>query len=228
MGRSCSLLILTGFASVFVVVACSSNDYPSLPPNPPVEMADAASGPGQTVPPSTTLSYVLEVDGEVPIAPGTLVGYALTASALKSYQLRWTGDAKVAGTGFSHFYGAVYTTGHFISDKPGGCPSAAPCKLETGDEVSAPIPLKSGGERIEWSTNASTGWDGFIFTVDVEPIYFDVYADGMSRPGLVEFRDPEGMVEMPTVSPFGMSSQVVAHAESGAESSAPIPDSSTE
>jgi hypothetical protein len=74
----------------------------------------------------------------------------------------------------------------------------------------------SGGEWIEWSTNASVGWDGFGFAVDTEPVYFDVYADAEKRPGLVQFPEyPSGTPTSPAASPFGMSSEGTGSSDAG-------------
>jgi hypothetical protein len=154
--------------------------------------------------PSSSTGYVVKVGGTVGVSPGVQVGYALTASALKTYQLRWTGNAKVQADGFQEFYGSLWTTGTFTSLTP-GCVDQA-CPLESGDFVSS-IQTVSGGQRIDWDTFASTGWDGFSFTTDTEPIYLDVYIDGKRYPQLFYFPEtPNGSPASPAASPFGISS----------------------
>jgi hypothetical protein len=184
-------------------VACSSG--PALPP----ELGDTPGvdsgtfSPIDTIPTSST-SYELRVGATVPVSPGVRVGYALTAPQAMAYQFRWTGDAAVTGDGYQNFYGSIWTTGHFTSLTP-GCTNQA-CPLEAGDYVSA-ITQVDGGERIDWDTDASTGWDGFSFTTDTEPVYFDVLIDGSRHPELFVYPDrTTGQPATPAVSPFGMSS----------------------
>ncbi len=191
--------------SVITLVACGACTS-SYIPSPPINGGGHENGAGnEGVPPSTTTTYAVLVGGTVPIAPGTQAGYALTsASALKTYQLRWTGDAAVAGDGYKEFYGSAWRTGHFTFLTP-GCVNSA-CPLESGDVVSG-VETVTGGERIDWDTFASDGWDGFGFTTDTEPVYFDVYIDGNRLPQLVSF--PVGSnaaPSSPASSPFGVTS----------------------
>jgi hypothetical protein len=200
---------------VAVVIACSSQ--PSAPPTLAGNGGggdDATTGDdgGNTgidasaIPAGLSPSLVL-VGGKVPVAPGTKVGYALTAIAPMSYQFRWTGDASVAGDGFQHFYGTIWTTGHFTSLTP-GCDDMA-CPLETGDVVSSVMHVQ-GGEAITWSTNASDGWDGFSFVTDTEPVVYQVNVDGQSHQDLFLFPEyPTGTPTSPTADPFALSSMAL-------------------
>jgi hypothetical protein len=167
------------------------------------------TGAGSTAAiPTGATPYVTLVGGTVPVAPGTQVGYALTAVGPKSYQFRWTGQAKVAGDGYHEFYGSVWTTGTFTSLIP-GCANDV-CNLETGDFVSTAADVP-GGQRIDWDTFASSGWDGFAFTTDTEPLYFDVYIDGERHPELFAFPQyPTGADSSPAASPFAISSESAA------------------
>jgi len=189
---------------VLYVTACGSG--PSLPPALGNMDAPEAGQPAmaEAMPGAATMVYLLKVGGAVPVAPGTQVGYALTAQQPMSYMFRWTGDARVGGIGYSNFYGSVWTTGHFTSLTP-GCTNQA-CPLESGDYVSG-INVISGGERIDWNTNASTGWDGFSFATDAEPLYFDVFVDDNRQPNLFVFSQaPGGQPGSPAASPFGIKS----------------------
>jgi hypothetical protein len=209
MSRRLALLTLTALASASVAACTGTPDYPPLPPDPPREVTDAGTEPGVSVPPSSTISYELVVGGTVPISPGEKVGYSLTATAPKTYQLRWTGDQRTGEMGYSHFYGAVWTTGRFTAFARGEDGTPCACALEKGDQVDAPVAAPGGGERINWSTVATIGWDGFTFSVDTEPIYFDVFADNARRPTITEFPAfPGGAPTSPETSPFGMSSGV--------------------
>lgn len=156
------------------------------------------------MPPSTTTSYGTLVGGTVPIAPGTQAGYALMAPSPMNYQFSWTGDGYASGQ-FREFYGSVWTSGHFTSVTP-GCLGEA-CPLEAGDFVSEAYSVP-GGERIDWDTFALDGWDGFSFTTDTEPLYFDVFVDVSPRPDLFFFPSApnSGSVLSPAATPFGMRS----------------------
>ncbi len=169
-----------------VVAACgsSSSHPPGFGDSVVGGTQDDGGRPNGEVPPSSTISYEVKVGGSLDVTPGTKVGYALTASQLQTYRFRWTGDAAIAADGFQHFYGSAWTTGHFTSLTP-GCDGQV-CPLEAGDFVSS-ILVVSGGERIDWNTSASTGWDGFSFAVDTEPVYFDVFIDGARHPELFYF-----------------------------------------
>jgi hypothetical protein len=206
-------LLRPALVSTMVAVAIACGSQPSAPPT----LADrTGSGDDGSVgddggtgidasgiPAGLTPSLVL-VGGKVPVAPGTKVGYALTAIAPMSYQFRWTGDDNVTGDGFQHFYGTIWTTGHFTSLTP-GCDNMA-CPLESGDEVSSVIQV-SGGEAITWSTNASDGWDGFSFVTDTEPVIYQVNVDGQPRQDLFLFPEyPTGTPTSPTTNPFALSS----------------------
>jgi hypothetical protein len=187
------------------VAACDSGS--SLPPElGNTEAPDAGyQPPTAAIPAAESTVYSLQVGGTVPVAPGTQVGYALTAPQPMSYLFRWTGDAKVGGQAYSKFYGSVWTTGHFTLLTP-GCTNQA-CPLETGDYVSGINQVTGGGERIDWNTNASTGWDGFSFATDTEPLYFDVFVDGNAQPNLFVFPEaPGGQPTSPAANPFGIQS----------------------
>jgi hypothetical protein len=167
------------------------------------------AGDSVCLPPASTVSYVALVGGTDGVSPGTLAGYTLSPTALKTYRFRWTGDNIVTGVGYREFYGSLWTTGHFTSVTP-GCINQV-CPLEAGDFVSTAYAVP-GGERIDWDTFASDGWDGFSFTTDTEPVFFDVFVDGQARPDLYLFPSAlnEGTPLSPASTPFGMSSSTTA------------------
>jgi len=170
----------------------------------PIGKHTSGAGAGEGLPASSVAGYVVQVGDMVPTAPGTKVGYALTSPSPKTYQFRWTGEAAVKADGFHEFYGSVWTTGTFTS-LTAGCTNQA-CPLEAGDFVST-IATVAGGQRIDWDTFASTAWDGFSFTTDTEPVYFDVFIDGARHPELFDFPEaPGGATASPATSPFGISS----------------------
>jgi hypothetical protein len=157
-------------------------------------------------PPAGTPVYALQVGGEVRVSPGLKIGYSLTAKAPGSYRFRWTGDDAVTRGGFHKFYGSVWTTGHFTSLVPGCDDGSCPLEPE-GDYVSGVLRV-DGGERIDWHTFASDGWDGFSFTTDTEPVYFDVNVENGPHPDLFEFPSAaaHGAPSAPASNPFGIAS----------------------
>jgi hypothetical protein len=164
----------------------------------------AGAGADAAFPLSSTTGYVVLVGGTVPVGPDKQVGYALTATAEKTYQFRWTGASEVTGEGYQEFYGSLWTTGSFSNFVP-GCVNQV-CSLESNDYLSN-IQTVEGGQRIDWDTFASTGWDGFGFSTSMEPIYLEVFIDGAPHLNLFFFAEtPDGGTTSPTVNPFGISS----------------------
>ncbi len=228
----------SALVSTLVVVAIACSSQASAPPtlgDSQGNGGDATTGDdGSTatdasvIPTGLAPSLVL-VCGKVPVAPGTKVGYALTAVAPMSYTFRWTGDSAVTGDGFQHFYGTIWTTGHFTSLTP-GCTDMA-CPLESGDTVSAVMHI-AGGEAITWNTNASDGWDGFSFVTDTEPVVYEVNVDGQPHQDLFLFPEyPTGTPTSPTTNPFACSSMALgdggsseAGADAGVEGGGGGPD----
>jgi hypothetical protein len=150
--------------------------------------------------------YTLQVGAAIAIEAGTKTGYVLTADRPGSYKFRWTGDALVAGRRSRRFNGAIWTSGHFTSLVP-GCGDGS-CALEKmGDYVSAIRRLPGGGERIDWVTTASEGWDGFSFTADSEPVFFDVNVEGEPRSDLFAFPAAGVGPSTPASNPFGIASR---------------------
>lgn len=49
--------------------------------------------------------------------------------------------------------------------------------VEARDSLSMPA-AATGGRRIDFAWDASTGFDGVDFAVDHEPVYFSIYLDG--------------------------------------------------
>jgi hypothetical protein len=152
--------------------------------------------------------YPIQVGAKVPISGGTKLGYVLVATGPGSYRFRWTGDTVVTGHGFRKFHGSVWTAGHFTSLVP-GCDDGS-CALEDmGDYVSGVQSMPGGGERIDWVTMAADGWDGFSFTTDTEPVFFDVNIEGAPRPDTFVFPTAAsgGASVTPASNPFGILSQ---------------------
>jgi len=128
--------------------------------------------------------YPLELGSKAPMLAGRTLGYELISTTPGTYRFRWTGDSFVSHVENWKFQGSVWTAGHFTSVVP-GCADRS-CALEDDDYLSA-VQHVAGGERIDWDTNASIGWDGFSFTTDTEPLYIELNVDGEARPDLLEF-----------------------------------------
>jgi hypothetical protein len=167
-------------------------------------IVDGAPHPASSpLPPTTTITYQVALGATSGVAPGTMVGYSVTAIAPSTYRVYWTGDARVNDTGFREFSGSIWTPGRFTAVTP-GCAGNA-CPLEDEDWVSnvADIP---GGQRIDWDTYASIGLDGFDVTTDGAPLFLDVYVDGERRADLAFFpsADQGARVITPIAAPFGV------------------------
>ena len=132
----------------------------------------------------TATIFPLELGSKVPMRAGQTLGYELISTTPGTYRFRWTGDSFLSHVDNWRFQGSVWTAGHFISVVP-GCADGS-CALEEDDYLSA-VQHVAGGERIDWDTNASIGWDGFSFTTYTEPLYFELNVDGQARPDLLEF-----------------------------------------
>ena len=118
-----------------------------------------------------------------PIKPGVQAGYGITSGGGGSYRIVWTGDA--AASGSYHVFRGVVTTAGNMSDPVRGCADGS-CPLESGDSVSNATPIRDG-TQISFDTTATDGLDGFDFSVDTEPVYFDIYIDDVHFPNLVNF-----------------------------------------
>jgi hypothetical protein len=154
-------------------------------------------GAGTAFPPTSTTVYRIATGKTTGVQPGEQVGY----------RFKWTGDASANATGFREFYGSVWTTGHFTTLIPGCANSNCPLEPGEGDFVSAAQAV-NGGQRVDWDTIASTGFDGFDFSTDAEPVYADVYVDGMHTPSVVFFPSADtGAVASPTALPFAATSK---------------------
>jgi hypothetical protein len=137
--------------------------------------------------PQRAMVYPIELGSKVAMRVGRTLGYELVSQGLGSYRFRWTSDMLESHRGNRRFQGSVWTAGHFTSVVP-GCADGS-CPLEEEDHLSG-VEHVAGGERIEWDTIVWDGWDGFSFTTDAEPLYFDLNVDGDARPDLLEFLAP--------------------------------------
>ena len=155
----------------------------------------------EPMPPATTVTYPLAVGAVTAFAGGEQAGYSVTALASDSYRLMWTGDTNATGSASHEFVGSVWTTGRFTKVTP-GCADGA-CALEGQDYLSGVTPV-AGGERLDWDTLASVGFDGFDVETDGAPIYLDVTIDGSRQAEHVYLPSGSGHDRSPAVAPFGV------------------------
>ncbi|HEX2572689.1 MAG TPA: hypothetical protein VH877_24280 [Polyangia bacterium] len=160
---------------------------------------------GGPVPPSGTAIYRIQPGAGTVVQPGVQPGYGITANFGGSYRLVWTGDSSTSGT-YREFWGSVWTPGTFSSVTRGCFQSV--CTLEQGDYVSNPIAV-AGGQRIDFDAYGFSELDGFDFVVSAEPVYFDLFIDGVRYPNLVFFpaTDNGGQVSNVGTIPFGLTTQ---------------------
>jgi hypothetical protein len=154
-------------------------------------------------PPPTTPVYKLQVGAANPVAPMVRVGFGLSVLSVPQgdrFKVVWTGDGATPGI-LHELWGSIYSPGAF-SDVLVGCENDA-CPIESNDLVSA-VYLVSGGERIDFDTMCADELDGIEFSVNAEPVYFDLWADGARQPMQVWFTAaPSGMLANAGEIPFG-------------------------
>jgi hypothetical protein len=153
--------------------------------------------------PSTdgSMTYPIDPGAGTTLTPGSQAGYAITASAGGSYRIVWTGDANVSGAN-REFTGTVWTTGSFSNVVAGCSDGSCPIESDTGDWVDGPNTV-TGGQRIDFDTIATVGFDGFDFTVSTEPVFFELQIDGQEQPSLVFFSSSDQTSVAGTM-PFGL------------------------
>jgi hypothetical protein len=154
--------------------------------------------------PDSTGAQVYSIDpgAGLVVQPGVQAGFGITGNTGGSYRIIWTGEAASGGASYNNFTGTIWTTGQFDSFNT-GC--AGQCPLESDDVVNQPVAV-TGGEVITFDATASTGLDGFDFTVTAEPVYFDLQIDGSRLQAAVFFSSGNATVE-PSTDPFGLSTQ---------------------
>jgi hypothetical protein len=170
-------------------------------------VGDHHNGAGTPFPPASTTDYAVLIGASTDVAPGTQVGYSITSPSMGTYRFRWTGDADVNETGYREFYGSVWTTGTFNDLIPGCANSACPLEPDQGDFVSDILTV-SGGQRIDWDTIASTGYDGFDVAIATDPVYFDAFIDGNHAANLVFYPSLQGTDASPSSLPMAVSGAV--------------------
>jgi hypothetical protein len=119
--------------------------------------------------------YKLSPGAMTPIAPGTQAGFGISGDGAGSFKLIWTGNTGPGNPAVA-FEGSIWTTGHF-SNILLGCFNDS-CALESDDVISPPDGAMGGGEHIGFKATSTNDLDGFEFTVDKEPVYFELTYDG--------------------------------------------------
>ena len=158
-------------------------------------------GAGGNVPDSSTAVYRIKPGAATVVQPGQMAGFGITANTGGSYRFVWTGDGNASGQ-YREFWGSIYTAGNFSNIVP-GCAGGI-CQLQSDDYLGQSQNV-TGGERIDFDSNAASTLNGFDFVVNVEPVYFDLYIDGKQYPNLVFFPSTDtGQIANSAAMPFGL------------------------
>ena len=178
--------------------------------------ASSLKGPATTARTSTNPCASPYVGGLIPLSaptyrilpgastvvqPGT-ASYGITANTGKAYRLVWTG-----ANGTQRFYGSIWTTGTFTSFTPGCIGNA--CPVGSTGTISSPVNLNGGGQRIDFDTFPGSAQVGLDFVSSTEPVYFDLFVDGVRHPNFVYFpaTDNSGQISNPGAIPFALTTQ---------------------
>jgi hypothetical protein len=193
------LLPVFSVAAVLSTAACTNDLWRPI---------DAHPNQAEPMPAASTTTYSVAVGADTGVQRGEQVGYSVTALAPRTYRLVWTGDTAKTGSASHEFAGSVWTTGHFVNVTP-GCNDGS-CTLEDQDYVSGVTKVADGaggGERIDWDTFASVGFDGLDVETDGAPIYLDVRVDGARHAELAYLPTNGGKDVTPQTAPFGVVAQ---------------------
>jgi len=155
---------------------------------------------GAAIPPTSTPSIKLDQGAFFTGAAETGPGAVIEALGPKQYRVFWFSDP--AGDNID-VHGSLWTRGHFLTVIP-GCANQA-CAVEDNDSVSSAQSI-SGGQRVDFDTQVSTGIDGVDVTVDTEPLYFDITLGGAHVASDV-FCSSGGQQVSPASLPFGFTSE---------------------
>jgi hypothetical protein len=176
---------LAAVAALGLCLAACGGESDWMPaPAPPHLAAGVWVGPTAEGASPEILTDVARLGPKVHVFAGRTLGYELTAESPAKFRFRWTTDNLANHTHVRRFTGSVWTPGRFVFFSP-GCDDGS-CDLEAGDHVSGVQNVAGGGERIDWDTLAKDGWDGFSFTTNGAPLYFEVAVDGRTRPELLQ------------------------------------------
>ena len=100
------------------------------------------------------------------------------------------------------FFGSVWTSATFTSVHP-GC-SDGSCTAGSGS-IGSPVNLAGGGQRVDFDTVPGASLNGFDFVSSAEPVFFDLFIDGVRQPTQVFFPSAAtGMTATPSDIPFAL------------------------
>lgn len=163
-----------------------------------VDMAGGGSHhTGGAVPSASTPVYVIQSGVSVATNPSAGPSYAISANSGNAYRLVWLDGASVG-----HFTGSVWTRGTFTSVTP-GCGGV--CLLQSEDFVSVAL-LLAGGQRVDFDSRTGSGASvGLDFTVDTEPVYFQLQLEDQAAHGISYFiSGGTGQQSTAGATPFGL------------------------
>jgi hypothetical protein len=172
----------------------------------PLDAAVIDSGPDMAHPvggdlPASAAVYRIIAGANADVPSGAPVAYAITYSG-GAYRLEWIGSGAPIG---DHFSGSIWTRGSFTTITP-GC--SGHCEFSSGDWLSQPTAVASGGQRLDFDTLAPQSTTGLDFVVDTEPVYFQLLVAGQPSPGATWYPDTDfGVTRNPGEMPFGLSTQ---------------------
>ena len=169
------------FIACLVLSACYGVD-----PGPPGSSAPIARASGSVgdVPLYDTQA------GDLGFAPGIDAGYYIVSNGQGGWAIEWTADARLIGGTAANFDGTLSCMGTAAFG------NVATKSFDAGDTMSMPRPTE-----IDFSSVASTGFDGLQFTAGPEGVTFDITIDGERRPDLVFFLQ-NGRLVTPATVPF--------------------------
>ena len=164
-----------------VLSACYGVD-----PGPPGSSAPIARASGS----AGDVPIYASQPGDLGFAPGIDAGYYIVTNGQGGWVIEWTGDARLLGGSAATFAGRLSCMG------AASFGSVATKSFDPGDSMTMPQPAE-----IDFSTVASTGYDGLQFTAGPDGVTFDITIDGERRPDLVFFLQ-DGRLVTPATVPF--------------------------
>ena len=169
------------FMACLALGAC----YP-VDPGPPGSSAPIAHASGS----DGSVPIYASQSGDLGFAPGIDAGYYIVTNGQGGWAIEWTADARLYNGSAANFDGKLSCMG---SASFAGVATKA---FEADDTMSMPR-----SSEIDFSSVASTGFDGLQFTAGPEGVTFDLTIDGERRPDLVFFLQ-DGRLVTPATVPF--------------------------
>lgn len=146
--------------------------------------------------------YNLLPGAETLVGPDYQASFGITALDSSNYRIIWSGGTGSDGAPVA-FEGSIWTKGTFKSITP-GCDDQS-CEFEEGDEI-VPQSIVDGGQYFGFKAKATTDLDGIDFSVDQEPVYFELLHEGFPTTTRVLFPKTEngGGMSQPEQIPFAL------------------------